>query len=36
MEAADWQRTLDLMKQYQDVTTDKPADSFYTNALIAP
>jgi NitT/TauT family transport system substrate-binding protein len=35
MAPADWQRTLDLMKQYQDVTTDRTADSFYTNDFIA-
>ena len=34
MAPADWQRTLDLMKQYQDVKTDRTADSFYTNAFI--
>ena len=31
MAPSDWARTLDLMKQYQDVTTDLPAASFYTN-----
>ena len=31
MELTDWQRTLDLMKQYQDIETDKTADSFFTN-----
>jgi NitT/TauT family transport system substrate-binding protein len=34
MELADWQRTLDLMKQYQDIETDKAADSFFTNEFI--
>lgn len=34
MELSDWKRTLDLMKQYQDIQTDKAADSFFTNAFI--
>ncbi|PSC06613.1 sulfonate ABC transporter substrate-binding protein [Alsobacter soli] len=29
----DWQDTIDLMKQYQDLQTDKPADAFFTNAF---
>ena len=33
MAPSDWARTLDLMKQYQDVTTDLPATAFYTNAF---
>ncbi len=35
MAAADWARTLDLMKTYQDVKTDLPAGTFFTNAFIA-
>jgi NitT/TauT family transport system substrate-binding protein len=35
MNAADWARTLDLMKTYQDVKTELPADTFFTNAFIA-
>jgi NitT/TauT family transport system substrate-binding protein len=35
MNAADWARTLDLMKTYQDVKTELPADAFFTNAFIA-
>ncbi|WP_406855170.1 ABC transporter substrate-binding protein [Alsobacter sp. KACC 23698] len=27
----DWQDTVDLMKQYQDLQTDKAADAFFTN-----
>ena len=34
MNAADWARTLDLMKTYQDVKTELPADAFFTNAFI--
>lgn len=35
MNSADWARTLDLMKSYQEVKTELSADSFYTNAFIA-
>lgn len=35
MSAADWERTLDLAKQYQDVTSDMPATDFYTNEFVA-
>jgi NitT/TauT family transport system substrate-binding protein len=35
MNASDWARTLDLMKTYQDVRTELPADTFFTNAFIA-
>ncbi|RUT29259.1 sulfonate ABC transporter substrate-binding protein [Arsenicitalea aurantiaca] len=35
MSAADWERTLELVTAYQDVQTDLPADSFYTNQFIA-
>lgn len=35
MAASDWQQTLDLMKEYQDIKSDMPADAFYTNAFIA-
>ncbi|AYM65377.1 ABC transporter substrate-binding protein [Agrobacterium fabrum] len=35
MAEADWQQTLDLMKEYQDIKTDMPADAFFTNSLIA-
>ena len=34
MAPQDWARTLDLMKQYQDVTTDLPATAFYTNQFV--
>ena len=34
MSPADWQQTLDLMKEYQDIKTDMPADAFFTNAFI--
>jgi NitT/TauT family transport system substrate-binding protein len=30
----DWQRTLDLMKRYQDLVTDMPASAFYTDAFL--
>jgi NitT/TauT family transport system substrate-binding protein len=30
----DWENTLQLMKQYRDLQTDKPADFFYTNEFI--
>ncbi|SME90420.1 NitT/TauT family transport system substrate-binding protein [Tistlia consotensis] len=36
MARADWQRTLDLMKTYQDVTTDMTADTFFTNSFVQP
>jgi len=35
MAPTDWQQTLDLMKEYQDIKTDMPADAFFTNAFIA-
>jgi NitT/TauT family transport system substrate-binding protein len=35
MAPQDWTRTLDLMKQYQDVTSDMPATAFYTNQFVA-
>ena len=34
MAPADWQRTLDLMKQYQDVSTTMTIDSFFTNSFV--
>lgn len=34
MSAADWARTLELMKTYQDVSTDQKAEAFYTNAFV--
>jgi NitT/TauT family transport system substrate-binding protein len=36
MAPEDWKRTLDLMKQYQDVQTDLPAEQFYTNRFVKP
>lgn len=33
MPAADWQMTLDLMKEFQDLKTDMPASAFFTNDL---
>lgn len=33
MPAADWQMTLDLMKDYQELKTDMPASAFFTNDL---
>ncbi len=30
----DWARTLDLMKRYQDLTTDMPATAFYTDSFL--
>ena len=35
MNAEDWKRTLELMKTYQDIKTELPAEAFYTNAFIA-
>lgn len=35
MPAADWQMTLDLMKDYQELKTDMPASAFFTNDLQA-
>ncbi|MEJ8570006.1 ABC transporter substrate-binding protein [Microbaculum marinum] len=32
--AEDWQRTLDLMKEYRELDTDRSADSFYTNEFL--
>jgi NitT/TauT family transport system substrate-binding protein len=34
MAPADWTRTLDLMKSYQDVATTMPAEAFYTNEFV--
>jgi NitT/TauT family transport system substrate-binding protein len=34
MAPSDWTRTLDLVKKYQDVTTDMPAEAFYTNKFV--
>jgi NitT/TauT family transport system substrate-binding protein len=34
MMAEDWARTLDLMKRYQDLTTDMAPGSFYTNTML--
>jgi len=34
MQASDWAMTLELMKTYQELKTDLPADAFYTNALL--
>ena len=34
MMAEDWTRTLDLMKRYQDLTTDMQAEAFYTDAFL--
>lgn len=34
MAPADWVRTLDLMKQYQELTTEMAVDSFYTNKFV--
>jgi NitT/TauT family transport system substrate-binding protein len=34
MAPQDWSRTLDLMKEYQDVKTDLPASAFYTNRFV--
>jgi len=34
MQASDWAMTLDLMKTYQELKTDLPADAFYSNALL--
>jgi NitT/TauT family transport system substrate-binding protein len=33
MPASDWQMTLDLMKEFQDLKTDMPASAFFTNDL---
>lgn len=33
MPAADWQMTLDLMKEFQELKTDMPASAFFTNDL---
>jgi len=29
--AADWDRTMTILKDYRDLKTDKPATAFYTN-----
>ncbi len=34
MQAGDWEMTLNLMKEYQELKTDMKADAFYTNALL--
>lgn len=34
MPAADWQMTLDLMKEFQELKTDMPASAFFTNDLL--
>jgi NitT/TauT family transport system substrate-binding protein len=34
MPAADWQMTLDLMKEFQELKTDMPATAFFTNDLL--
>ena len=34
MSAQDWDETLALMKQYQDLKTDKPASAFWTAAFL--
>ena len=34
MQAGDWEMTLALMKDYQELKTDLKADAFYTNALL--
>lgn len=34
MQAGDWDMTLGLMKDYQELKTDMKADEFYTNALL--
>lgn len=34
MPPSDWQMTLDLMKEFQDLKTDLPANAFYTNDLL--
>ena len=31
---SDWENMLDLMKNYNDLETDKPASAFYTNAFL--
>ena len=33
MPASDWQMTLDLMKEFQELKTDMPASAFFTNDL---
>lgn len=32
--ASDWERTLELMKEYRELETDRTADSFYTNEFL--
>ncbi|GAB4166808.1 MAG: ABC transporter substrate-binding protein [Thalassobaculales bacterium] len=34
MPPADWQMTVDLMKEYQDLKTDLPVTAFFTNDLL--
>ncbi len=34
MAPSDWARTLDLMKKYQDVSTDMQTTAFYTNVFV--
>jgi NitT/TauT family transport system substrate-binding protein len=32
---ADWQRTMQILKEYRDLKTDKPATDFYTDAFVS-
>ena len=34
MPPADWERTMQILKEYRDLKTDKPATAFYTNDFI--
>ena len=34
MQAGDWDITLNLMKDYQELKTDMKADAFYTNTYL--
>jgi NitT/TauT family transport system substrate-binding protein len=34
MQPGDWEMTLGLMKDYQELKTDLKADAFYTNSLL--
>ena len=34
MQAGDWEMTLSLMKDYQELKTDMKADAFYSNSLL--
>ena len=31
---ADWERTMNILKEYRDLKTDKPAGAFYTNDFV--